>query len=425
MSTQRYYNLPPAVITSKGKKMFDADFTEKLLNDMLYDLIGKPGKSAGKAQNSITANAGSSGMSGDSTSMYTAAQQDTYSGAGAGGTALGAGIGLIRDLLAYAHADKAAKVAYNRQNEFYENHISMPAKVDEYKEAGLNPMGLAGSGPGATSAPSVDSATTPDASGAIEVLGQILNYKLGLKQLEIDKEKTRIQEQDVASQISYRAEQQAYQQKVNEWFETNQIVSIDKMQAETADALQRVQTGKADEDLARAGIDKVTAEAALVTEQALQKMWENSPEWRRVNLALQRAQANSANANAAYLYEDIKNLAVQRDNIAADTCLKYAQTDVGRQQLKNLGLTEKQIQFAVDHQKGDLIWQRVGQTIDMAKNVAVGVGSIATPIKLGGISNTSTVVDHYGPSGKLDGTTITRSASGKGAVDLSRREIYF
>lgn len=413
MSTQRYYNLPPAVITSKGKKMSDADFTEKLLNDMLYDLIGKPGKSAGKAQNSITANAGTSGMSGDSTSMYTAAQQDTYSGAGAGGTALGAGIGLIRDLLAYAHADKAAKVAYNRQNEFYNNHLSMPAKVDEYKEAGLNPMGLAGSGPGATSAPSVDSATTPDASGAIEVLGQILNYKLGLKQLEIDKEKTRIQEQDVASQIEYRTEQKLYQQKINDWFDTNQIVSINKQLADTADALQKVRTGVAQEALNYAGVTKAQAEAFLVFQQGMQKMWENSPEWRDVELKLKRAQANSANANAAYTYESIQNLASERQALAAKAALDFMNTAQGAEQLEILGIQKEQQEFIRDHQRGDMIINRISGIGNAIKDAGLGIASVLTAAK--GVpvitreSSGQRVTKTYDKDNNYTGKTVTAS----------------
>lgn len=204
MSTNRYFTLP-----TSGKYM-KSDFTEKLVNEMLYDLLGKPGVSAGKAQNSITANAGTSGMSGESTSMYTAAQQDSYSGAGAGGTAIGAGIGLIRDLIGYAHADKAAKVAYNRQNEYYENHLSMPAKVAEYQEAGLNPMGLAGAGVGATSAPSVAQGETPAATAMVDVLGMLLNYKLESKAIaaDINYKKSRTVAQNIENDYLRREHEQ-------------------------------------------------------------------------------------------------------------------------------------------------------------------------------------------------------------------------
>lgn len=367
--------LEASMISAKGK-VLEGDFTEKAINSLLYDILGKPGVSAGKAQRNITNSAGT-GSDGTMTSAYTSAQsdtQDTTSTGKVGGSSsfdpIAAGIGLLRDVLGYFYADKSAQTAYKRQNEYYDNHLSMPAKVEEYQDAGLNPMALTGAGVGATSAPAVQQADAPSGSGLTEVLGTLLNYKLGLKQLAV-------QEKGIDSEIAFRAEQQIYQQKVNEWFEINQIASLDKMQAETSDALQRVKTGEANEALARAGVTQTEAEAALITQQALQKMWENSPEWRNVQLQLGRAQASAAYASAAHAYEDIKNLAAQRDNIAADTCLKYAQTDIGRQQLTNLGLEEKQIQFAIDHQKGDLIWSRVSAVTQGLKDVGIAAASIA------------------------------------------------
>lgn len=232
----------------------------------------------------------------------------------------------------------------------------MPAKVQEYQEAGLNPMGLAGAGVGATSAPSVDMGQTPDIGGTISgLLGSLLNYKLGMKEIAAKNREIDIQGKNVASEIDYRATQKLYQEKINDWFDANQIASIGKMQAETKDALQRVNTGEADELLKLAGVSKTEAESALIFQEELQKLWENSPEWKQVELELKRAQTRSGNANAKNLYADIERLQAQRDNLIADGYLKVAQTDLGKQQLKNMGLEEKQIEFAISHQKGDLI----------------------------------------------------------------------
>lgn len=99
---------------------------------------------------------------------------------------IGAVLGIGRDLLGYAHADKAAQVAFDRQNDFYINHMSMSAKVAEFQEAGLNPMALGSSGPGATSAPSVQAGQTPSGESAFfGLLNTLLDYKLKNRELDI------------------------------------------------------------------------------------------------------------------------------------------------------------------------------------------------------------------------------------------------
>lgn len=356
----------------KGQSSSKGDYLTSELDKLLYKLIGEPGSSSGK--NSI--------KTGDSVMGYTSGQVDPgYTGVSTGqmvGTGL---LGMIPDLVGLVHSDIAAKVAYKRQNEFYDNHISMPAKVEEYKEAGLNPMGLTGSGPGATSAPSVDSAATPGMSGIGDLLGTILNYKVAQRQLDLEDRKIGIEGRNVASEIEYRAEQRIYQSKVNEWFDANQVYSLNKMEAETKDALQRVNTGEADELLKLAGVSKTEAESALIFQQELEKLWQNSPEWRETEIRLKKAQSSSYSANAAHTIEDINNLVETRKNIVEDTALKVANSALGRQQLKNLGLTEQQIQFAIDHQRGDLIWSRVGQIGSALKDVGIGVGSAAAGLK--------------------------------------------
>lgn len=382
------------------KDLPSLDYTDKLVNSMLYQLIGSPGKSAGK--NGLSQNSAGTSSDGTNTSAYTSSQNDSNSafrGTGLVGTGL---LGLLGTAINIGYSQYAAKQAYDRQNEFYDNHLSMPAKVQEYKDAGLNPMALGGAGVGTTSAPSIDSAAQP-ASGLIDVLGQLLNYKL-------EKERINIEREDVASQIDYRATQKMYQEKVNEWFDVNQALSLDKIQAETKDALQRVRTGEADELLKYAGVSKTEAESALIFQEEMQKLWENSPEWKSVELELKRAQAQSGRANAQNLYADIERIQAHRDNLINDSILKTAQTDIGRQQLINLGLTAEQIKFAVDHQQGDLIWDRVGRAVGVAKDVAVGVGSVMTPIKLGGlgtVGKSSTFTKEYDRKGNLKGSTQT------------------
>lgn len=393
MSRKSYYtssNLEASykrVLRDGISNPINQDYTMEAVNNMLYSLLGTPGKSAGKAQeqldNQIQSGVGSNGTN---PSAYSSAQvQSTpaQTGSSSGGTdpltaGISGGIGLIRDIIGMFYNRKTDSIAFNRQNKFYEDHLSMSAKAQEYADAGLNPMGLAGSGVGATSAPSVQGTGMEGGSALVDVLGQLLNYKTRMAEIGIEKERVGAYKDDTASKIEYRAEQRLYQQKVNEWFDTNQIVSIDRQIAETKLAMEQVNTQITEQQLNQAGVTKAEADAALSFQLGLQKQFENSPEYRNNTLRLQQAQANMYNADAAHLYEDIKNLASQRDEITSKIALNYANTDVGRQQLKNLGITEQQLQFAVDHQKGDLVFQRIGQVTSALKDVGVAAAGIAS-----------------------------------------------
>lgn len=387
-------------------KPIESDYTMKEVNRMLTDLLGKPGVSAGKAQNALN----SSISSGMNAGAYSSAQMDPSSAAstaaatttssGQGFDWISQGIGLIREVLSYVHADKAAAVAYDRQNEFYDNHMSMPAKVQEYQEAGLNPMGLAGGGVGATSAPSVQQGATPTSSAATEVLSALLNYKTNMAQIDVEKERNRIMGENVTSQIEYRSEQKIYQQKLNSYIDEMQSASLEKIQAENDLLRAQFDTEETKQALNRAGISLENAQAALVAQEALQKEFQNSPAYRQAELALQRAQANAQNASAAESYKNIKVMDKQIDvmdeqlhNVEADTALKWAQTAQGKQMLKNMGLEEKQLKFMIDHQQGDLIWKRVEQTVGMVKDVALGAGAVvAGATGLSGLTGAASAV---------------------------------
>lgn len=378
------------------------DYTDKLLDDALREIIGHPGKSAGKAGNDVAQNAISNWNNSNPQADYSDSINRIYSndgsGSGDGGSGVASGvIGLITSLIGMAHADWSAKKAYERQNEFYDNHISMPAKVEEYQEAGLNPMGLAGAGVGATSAPSVDSASTPDLGGITNLLGSILNYKLGKKQLEVEKYKADIQSKNVASEIEYRTTQRLYQEKVNEWFDVNQVASIDKLRADTEKSLQDVKTGQADEALKRAGITKTEAEAGLTIQQMIEKELTNSPEWKQAELDLMRAKglaeraaAGESQANAQHLYADIGRIKADQYRIYKDAFYKIAQTDVARQELHNLGIQGDILNFTKINQSGQLAWKKYNDLMAGLKDAGIGIGSAAAGIKgIGPVLGTS------------------------------------
>lgn len=164
-------------ISGAVSKKIDGDaYLDKAINQMLTNLIGEPGKSAGKA-----ALAQSQTSSIGARENYTSAQVDGIDGIGASAFNQAAGVGLLN----FALNQVTAAQAYARQNAFYDAHMSMPAKVKEYQDAGLNPMALAGAGVGATSAPSVAPAegANIDMTG---ILQSLLNYKVQSKAVDAD-----------------------------------------------------------------------------------------------------------------------------------------------------------------------------------------------------------------------------------------------
>lgn len=215
-------------LRGKTLKPITDDYTMKEVNSMLTALLGRPGVSAGKAQRSLDSQI----ASGNSTSAYGAAQMDVQSsgmqlGQGAA-TGVAAGIGLIRDLIGMAYNRKTDSIAYNRQNDFYNNHLSMPAKVEEYQDAGLNPMGLAGAGAGATSAPSVQGTGAPELNGLTSILGDLLSYKAQMARIEVDKQRVSIEERRLPSLIEQAMANAENRRKQVEWYDT----AISKMNAE-------------------------------------------------------------------------------------------------------------------------------------------------------------------------------------------------
>ena len=78
---------------------------------------------------------------------------------------------------------------YDRKIDFYERFESPEAQVRQYKEAGLNPMLLAGSGAGAAASGGVGSAGSAPAQSAsmTDILGSILGFMFKKKQLDQEK----------------------------------------------------------------------------------------------------------------------------------------------------------------------------------------------------------------------------------------------
>lgn len=91
-----------------------------------------------------------------------------------------------------AWAEQQATTSYERQREYFEDYLSAPAQVRQYKEAGLNPMMLAGGAAGATS-PSVDQASSNTMPNlASNILGDLLNYDARLKEIGVQQQRVAV-----------------------------------------------------------------------------------------------------------------------------------------------------------------------------------------------------------------------------------------
>ena len=134
--------------------------------------------------------------------------------------------------------EHAAAQAYDRQNEFYVNHLSMPAKVAEYKAAGLNPMGLSGAGAGATSAPSVSQANTPDIASIIGSLAQMRqvdnDLKLRTAELEIQDKNADTERIRAEAYANLAGSQKRGQDISNNWADQLYLVDLGNKGADIA-----------------------------------------------------------------------------------------------------------------------------------------------------------------------------------------------
>lgn len=338
-----------------GVNRIDGDFTMQAVNGMLYELLGNPGVSAGKSKLApVNTNSASSGAS---PSAYSSAQMDS-SVDSANVSSVGSGIvGLISTALSMAYNHYEAKLAYDRQNEFYDNHLSMPAKVQEYQAAGLNPMALAGSGPGATSAPSVQAAQSPDVSGLTEVLGSLLNYKARMKDIEV-------REKGIDAMVAERAERTIQLHKINEWFDANQMANLGKIEAETTRAFAQASTEE--------------QKSALLYQQAVAEYIRNqyADAYEQSILKLREAEVAYKNSATAENYARVTEINQHVQNMVLEGALIVAQTKNMDQVTKNLGIREDMLKFNKDRLRADKTWQRIGQTISAVSGVTGSVANI-------------------------------------------------
>lgn len=285
-----------------------------------------------------------------------------------------------------AWSAEQAQITRDWQEDFYNNHLSMPAKVQEYKDAGLNPYALAGSGVGATSAPS--GAQASGASAAVnpfpQILGSILDYSLKANELDIQRELLPFQKMNLASQAN----------RNDTWSDYHGLdvqSQVAQRLAAAQLALQRIDTEESQAALNRAGIPVANARAALTLEEAYNKFIENNYADRYYGLRndLQEAQIKRMNAAAA---KDWKTVALmdkqidmmdhQIDAIDASFLETVARTENLRQQTVILGIDEDMKAFQRDHQKAEFIMGQIqgytGVVCDVVGAATDVVGTVYT-----------------------------------------------
>lgn len=86
-----------------------------------------------------------------------------------------------------ASNDRLAENAYERNVDFYERFESVPAQVRQYKEAGLNPALMYGSGASVSASNVAPSGSASASGGASDLLGTVLSSVFNFKKLDQDK----------------------------------------------------------------------------------------------------------------------------------------------------------------------------------------------------------------------------------------------
>lgn len=171
--------------------------------------------------------------------------------------------------------------AYDRQIEFYENYQSPQALVGQYKAAGLNPMLLAGSQPGASAtSPSSGSASGPSGSGGdlLGILEGFLNMSMRQSQFKqnLDMDKLRLGVDKYKAETE-RLQAEAYREylgsivPLNEqtyrWNEERYPRELSQIDANTEYLRELSRTQDSIRRLNEAGISQRLADAALSMRQ--------------------------------------------------------------------------------------------------------------------------------------------------------------
>lgn len=256
-----------------------------------------------------------------------------------------------------------AEQAYEWQNEFYNNHLSMPAKVQEYKDAGLNPMSLASAGVGATSAPNTQQAAP--AVNPMELLGNILGVINQTKQTNADVARAKQETLGLKIENSYKARLAeldiAQREKDIEKTGTEIVINQETVRKVIADADFAEIIAKYQPQVLESEIGNKNADTALKGAQ----LNLTEAEKRECEQRIEQAE-NRFPKEMSMLDENIKKIQQEIKNLVAQEQLTYEQKEVAIETTNNLIKQNAKIQKEINLLQKDYEYYRWNHSKDLS-----------------------------------------------------------
>lgn len=184
---------------------------------------------------------------------------------------------------------------WQRKLYFYENYESPSAMVRQYKQAGLNPMLLAGGGASVSASGGIgspgsaqgghDSSADPLAA-ILSIAGLAMRQSQFHQNLEIEKQRVGVSEYEAETRrIQVQNQNEMWKSIINlnqqryDFNEQFYPASLENVYAQTDALYQQIRTGQADAALKWAGVSRAKAETALaIRQEALLRIQEKHAE---------------------------------------------------------------------------------------------------------------------------------------------------
>lgn len=213
--------------------------------------------------------------------------------------------------------DKAGiDYAVKAQEESFLRTQSMPALVAQYKEAGVNPMMLAGQGVG--SVPSASNANTNNQGLDVgKMIESLLGYKNESRRLDLQEQLLPYQQDALSAQAGLS------NTRANE-INTLLPERVENLRQNTNLLIERCFTEQGQQALAAAGVTQKEAEAALlirqeailaIDEKNRQRFLEIEMDLKQANARMARAASARDFAEVARISQETRNLQVEHDNL--------------------------------------------------------------------------------------------------------------